>query len=62
MFFLSFLTEGRYWALPSNHLLIRSISETDAYIHVSCSAVHRFDPTPRVSNVARVIITGQFFS
>ncbi|KAK8403945.1 hypothetical protein O3P69_000181 [Scylla paramamosain] len=51
--------DGRYWVLPSGELLILSLTATDAYSRVSCRASHAFDNSPRASNTARVIVTGE---
>ncbi|XP_064112208.1 cell adhesion molecule Dscam2-like isoform X2 [Macrobrachium nipponense] len=51
--------DGRHWVLPTGELVIQNITPTDAYTRVSCTASHAFDPTPRTSNVARVIVTGE---
>ncbi|XP_071546322.1 cell adhesion molecule Dscam2-like isoform X3 [Panulirus ornatus] len=51
--------DGRHWVLPTGELVVQGITLTDAYTRVSCTAAHAFDPSPRSSNVARVIVTGE---
>ncbi|XP_042236909.1 Down syndrome cell adhesion molecule-like protein Dscam2 [Homarus americanus] len=51
--------DGRHWVLPTGELVVHGITPTDAYTRVSCTAAHAFDPSPRSSNVARVIVTGE---
>ncbi|XP_069190704.1 cell adhesion molecule Dscam2 isoform X3 [Procambarus clarkii] len=51
--------DGRHWVLPTGELVVQGITPTDAYSSVSCTAAHAFDASPRSSNVARVIVTGE---
>ncbi|ROT70131.1 putative Down syndrome cell adhesion molecule-like protein Dscam2 isoform X6 [Penaeus vannamei] len=50
--------DGRYWVLPSGELVVRGVTATDAYTHVSCTTSHAFDPAPHSSNAGRAIVTG----